>query len=393
LGWSVTTSRPIPGKAPKKATRKEATLGSTSGKHVEPPSKRMRASKVHKQATQNLQFSETSSERKVAESSVDPDDTSMREIDETALASTEGDEGSSSPPVTILPNDPHVGASYHIPNPRSPPPSFEDFIEEEVIATLAEGVRGSAVSPARPAIHRESSVPKRKGKEVSPDIDEGPTPKKLHAARDSEFMVNRILAMAKIYAPPRSASLPAADLSPRLLEPLHSPSLPVISLEPGPIHVTDRTEERKALPRQLPTSSLQGEEQDNFSLEFTRLQEEVAFNREALERASPTSLLPTGSGSLTPTTACTVPETSTSSPPNLPPQARPRSNFQTERLIGCPLEALNSLVTSEYLPEFGHLPVENYAEQLTGRILQVRSSMNLSWVAFHHPCNSILCSH
>lgn len=54
LGWSVTTSRPIPGKAPKKATWKGAALDSTSRKHVEPPSKRMRASKVHKQATPNL---------------------------------------------------------------------------------------------------------------------------------------------------------------------------------------------------------------------------------------------------------------------------------------------------------------------------------------------------
>lgn len=83
-------------------------------------------------------------------------------IDEAALASTKGDEGSSSLPATILPNDPHVGAFSHIPSPRSPPPSFEDFIEEEVIATLAEGVRGSAVSPTRPAVHRESSVPNEK---------------------------------------------------------------------------------------------------------------------------------------------------------------------------------------------------------------------------------------
>lgn len=82
-------------------------------------------------------------------------------------------------------------------------------------------------------------------KEVIPETDEGPTPKKLHAARDSEFMVNRILAMAKVYASPRGSSLPAADLSPKLREPLHSPGLLVISPELGPIHVTDSTEESK----------------------------------------------------------------------------------------------------------------------------------------------------
>lgn len=139
LGWSVTTSRPIPGKAPKQAAQR----GSTSRKQAEPPSRRTQASKVHKQATPAIQSSETSPDRLATDSSVNSDDTIMREIDEVTEASTEGDEGSSSPTVTILPSDPRAGTSSSAPGPRSPPPSFEDFIEETVIATLA-------TSPAQP---------------------------------------------------------------------------------------------------------------------------------------------------------------------------------------------------------------------------------------------------
>ncbi len=47
-GWSVTTSRPILGKVPKKAAQRGSTLGSASRKQAEHSSKRTRASKVHK---------------------------------------------------------------------------------------------------------------------------------------------------------------------------------------------------------------------------------------------------------------------------------------------------------------------------------------------------------
>lgn len=111
--------------------------------------------------------------------------------------------------MTILPSDPRTGTSSHIPCPRSPSPSFEDFIEEEVIATLVEGVRCSATSPAQSdslplpmegsAVQLETPSSKQKGKGVAPDTDKGPVHKKLHADRDSEFMVSRILAMASCY--------------------------------------------------------------------------------------------------------------------------------------------------------------------------------------------------
>jgi hypothetical protein len=44
--------------------------------------------------------------------------------------------------------------------------------------------------------------------------------------------------------------------------------------------------------------------------------------------------------------------------------------------VGCPLEALTSLVTPDYSCPFGQLPAEGYAEQLTGKILQVCDSVN-----------------
>jgi hypothetical protein len=47
-GWSVTTCKPIPGKALKKATLKEGVPGSTSRKQAELPSRRTQTPKVHK---------------------------------------------------------------------------------------------------------------------------------------------------------------------------------------------------------------------------------------------------------------------------------------------------------------------------------------------------------
>jgi len=98
----------------------------------------------------------------------------MREIDEVAQASAEGDDERSSPVVINLPMEPHAGTSSHIPSPWSPLLSFEDFIEEKVIATLAQGVRGSFTSQPLPeplpppeqgpVVRPETTLPKRKGK-------------------------------------------------------------------------------------------------------------------------------------------------------------------------------------------------------------------------------------
>lgn len=252
----------------------------------------------------------------------------MREIDEVAKASTDGDEGSSSPAVAILPSDPRARTSSPAPHPRSPPPSFEDFTKETVIATLAEGVRCSGTSPAHPdplprpaegpAAQLESTSSKRKGKEVAPVADEGPVHKKLHADRDSEFMVSRILAMAKAFAPPRSHTLSTVAPSLGPDAPVHSQGPPVVPSEPGPTLVTNSVGEREVPPGKLQISHSLEEEQDNFSLEFARLQEKVASDREALERGSPASSFPPGPGSPIPGAASVAPGASTSFPPSPP---------------------------------------------------------------------------
>jgi hypothetical protein len=190
--------------------------------------------------------------------------------------------------------------------------------------------------------------------------------------------------MAKAFAPPRSHNLPTTTSSPGLAAPLHSPGVPVAPSEAGPILAADSVGEREVPSRKSPTSPSLREDQDDFSLEFTRLQEEVASDREALERGSPVSLLQTGPESPAPATTCAILGTSTSPPSIPPPQAGSWSDFQIEGLIGCPLEALSSLVTPEHIPKFGHIQAKDYAELLTGKILQVHNLINPNWVTFHY---------
>jgi hypothetical protein len=346
-GWSVTTSIPIPGKVPKKAAQK----GNTSGRQADQSSMRTRASKVyHPQAP-------ASRAPEASDSSIGSDDSIMREIDEVVEASSEGEEGNSSPAVTILPRDHRAGPPSPGLNARSPPPSL----------VLTEVVGCSIVSPVEPNPPSE----KHKGKRVASETDEGPEPKRLRAQRDSGFMVDRILAMAKVYAPPSSRDPPMAAYLPAPTTPVPFSDDPVDRLEAEPTSGVEVIEGDKVLPGRSPTHSLLGEEQDTFSQEFNKLQEEVASEREALEQASPTPILPTRLESPALVSTQAVPGTSTSAPPTTPVTTGRRPDFRTERLAGCPLEALSSLVTSDYSPQFGQLPVEGYAEQLTGKILQV----------------------
>jgi hypothetical protein len=358
-GWSVTTSRPIPSKVPKKAAQK----GNPSGRQADQSSMRTRASKVnHPQAP-------ASRAPEASDSSIGSDDSIMREIDEVVEASSEGEEGNSSPAVTILPRDHRAGPPSPGLNARSPPISFEDVAEDMVTAAvLIEVVGCSIVSPVEPNPYSE----KQKGKRVASETDEGPEPKRLRAQRDSGFMVDRILAMAKVYAPPSSRDPPMATSLPAPTTPVPSSDDPVDCPEAEPTFSIEVIEGDEVLPGRSPTHSLLGEDQDTFSQEFNKLQEEVASKREALEQASPTPISPMRPESPASVSAHAVPRTSTSASPTIPIITGRRLDFQTEGLTGCPLEALSSLVTSDYSPQFGQLPVEGYDEQLTGKILQVR---------------------
>jgi hypothetical protein len=179
--------------------------------------------------------------------------------------------------------------------------------------------------------------------------------------------------MAKVYAPPSGRNPPITTAPPGLAAPMHSPEDPVARSEAELTTGANSVGREEVLPSKSQTSSSLGEDQDNFSQEFNRLQEEVASEREALEWASSVLVLPTRLESPAPVSARAVPGTSTSAPPTTPLQTGRRSNFQTEGLIGCPLEALSSLVTPEHIPQFGQLPGEDYAEQLTRKILQVHN--------------------
>jgi hypothetical protein len=312
----------------------------------------------------------------------------MREIDEVAELSTGGDEGSSSLAVTILPRDPRAGTSSSTLRPRSHPPSFEGFVEETVVATIAEGVRCTDTSSAHPdplpppsegpSAQPESIPSKRKRKEVVLAADEGPERKKLRTDRDSGFMVSRILAMAKTFAPPRSHILPTTIPSSEPGVPPHSQGPLANPSEPGITPVTGNVGEGDAPPGQLQASPVGEEEQDNFSVEFARLEEEVASDREALARNSPA-----GSGSPLLGATSDPPGASTSILQSPTPQAGHRSNFQTEGLVGCPLGALSSLVTAGRGPDLGHIQAKDFAELLTGKILQV---------ALQYSSDSVPCS-
>jgi hypothetical protein len=197
-GWTLTTGRPIPGNAPKKSARKGTLQGSVSKWLSELSSRKTKASRILGRSTTTLPSSETAQDAQDEESSGDSDNTIMREIDESMLAlSKEGNEESSSA-VIILPSGPDRGAFLHARSPQSPPPSFEDFVEEEVIATLAEGVKDPPTSrlpleslpTSKQSLSPRSETvpPKRKGKEVALGEGEVPIHKKLRADRDSNSM-------------------------------------------------------------------------------------------------------------------------------------------------------------------------------------------------------------
>jgi hypothetical protein len=350
--------------------QKGSTLGNTSGKPTEHSSRRTRASKIQKRAAPTIRPSEACPEEFFSDSSVDSDDTIMREIDEVAEASTEGEEGNSSPTVMILPSDPRTGALSPTLGPRSPPALFEDFAEETTAAAFTEP--GPLPQPVTgPSTQLASSSIKQKGKRVTPDIDESPEHKRQHANRDNGFMVSRILAMAKVFTPPSSQNPNATVPSPGIAASLNSSGVPAARSQVRQTTATDGIVEGNVPARKLPPSPSLGEAQDNFSLEFDRLQEEVASEREAFEEGLSMPILPTGPEPSAPVLIRVVPGPSSPDHPISPPLTGPQSNFQTEGLTGCPLEALSSLVTPEYIPQFGDLSEEGYAEQLTGKILQV----------------------
>jgi hypothetical protein len=391
-GWSVTTSRPIPGKVPKKAAQK----GNTSGRQADQSSRRTRASKVYHPQAPASRAPEASPNRLSSNSSIGSDDSIMREIDEVVEASSEGEEGNSSPAVTILPRDHRAGPPSPGLSVRSPPISFEDVAEDMVTTVvLTEVVERSTVSPVEPnppsrpaegsAVRHEVLPQKQKGKRVASETDEGPEPKRLRAQRDSGFMVDRILAMAKVYAPSSSRNPPMATSLPACTTPVPSSDDPVDRPEARPTFGVDVIVGDEVLPSRSPTHSILGEDPDTFSQEFNKLQEEVASEREALEQASPTLISSTGPESPAPVSTHAVPGTSTSALPTTPVTTGQRPNFQTEGLAGCPLEALSSLVTSDYSPQFGQLPVEGYTEQLTEKILQVHCLTISTWIVVYLP--------
>jgi hypothetical protein len=285
-GWSVTTSRPIPGKVPKKAAQK----GSTSGRQADLSPRRTRASKVQQPQAPASRAPEAFPDRPSSDSSIGSDDSIMREIDEVAEASSEGEEGNSSPAVMILPQDTRMGPSSSGLSARSPPISFEDVAEDMATATAPIEVSGrSTVSPTdsnlppQPvegsAMRHEVPLLQQKGKRVVPGADEGPKSKKLRAQRDSGFMVGQILAMAKVYAPPSSQNPPTTIFLPASTAPMSLPIDLVACPEAEPTFRVDVVAGGEVPLIGLPTHSLLGEELDTFSQEFNKLQEEVAAEK------------------------------------------------------------------------------------------------------------------
>jgi hypothetical protein len=107
--------------------------------------------------------------------------------------------------------------------------------------------------------------------------------------------------MAKTFAPPRSHTLPAVIPSLEPGVPSHPQGSSANPSAPEATPVTERV--------QLQAPAVGEEEQDDFSAEFERLAEEVAFDREALARnspASPRSPLP-GATSVLPRTSTSPP--------------------------------------------------------------------------------------
>jgi hypothetical protein len=184
-------------------------------------------------------------------------------------------------------------------------------------------------------------------------------------------MVGRILAMAKVYTPPGIQSLPTTTSLPMPVTLVTSPAEPVAHPGAEATPADDVVVGDEIPTRSSPIQSPLRGEPDTFSQEFSKLQEEVASEREALEQASRTLASPVRPESLPPIPVPTSPQASTSVLPSDSVTAGRRQDFRTHGLAGCPLKALNSLVTPDYSPLFGELPVEGYAEQLTGKILQV----------------------
>jgi len=190
-------------------------------------------------------------------------------------------------------------------------------------------------------------------------------------------MVGRILAMAKIYAPPSSQNPPITVSLPAPTAPETPPADSVACPEPEPIPGVEVVVEGEVPPSGSPIHPSLREEPDTFSQEFDKLQEEVASEREALEQGSTIFASPSRPESPVPIPDHAVPQASTSVLPDVYAAAGRRQDFRTDELAGCPLEALNSLVSPDYSPLFGQLPVESYAEQLTGKILQVCDPDNI----------------
>jgi len=90
-GWSITTSRPIPGKVLRKVTHK----GCTSGRQADQSPRRTRASKVQRPQDAASRAPEAPPDRPSYDSSIGSDDSIMREIDDVAEASSGGEEGNS----------------------------------------------------------------------------------------------------------------------------------------------------------------------------------------------------------------------------------------------------------------------------------------------------------
>ncbi|XP_062173694.1 uncharacterized protein LOC133879174 [Alnus glutinosa] len=323
--------------------------------------------------------------------SVSPENT----LFEGSSTSSSEEEGNSSPAVKVLPRDPRTSPSFPGSGARSPPISFEDVTEDVATAATIKVVEHSPTSPSDPnpppqpaedpVIQSEAPLPQQKGKRVAPGADEGPESKKLRAQRDSSFMLGRILAMAKVYTPPGNQNPPTTASLPTLTTSVTSPVEPVVhpgaEASPGVNVVGGDEIPRRGSPIQSPLR----EEPDTFSQEFNKLQEEVASEREALGQASPTPTFSIRPESSTPIPVPTSPQASTSILPSDSATAGRRQDFQIHGLAGCPLEALSSLVTPDYSPLFGELPVEGYAEQLTGKILQFAVDIAASWRSLREP--------
>jgi hypothetical protein len=144
---------------------------------------------------------------------------------------------------------------------------------------------------------------------------------------------------------PPTQQTPSPIIPPPIFDsPLHPQGPPIVTAEPELIHITDSTEEEEAVREKPPAPSPHEEGHDNFSIEFAQMQAEVASDREALKGVSSISPLPIDPGSHTRVATCLDPETFIPPPSSSTPYIKSRANFKTEEMLGCPLEALNSII-------------------------------------------------